>query len=170
MNNVILMMSNRVFLLWAILLFSCNNNKGTANENAQKDTTTREDTMYGYPEDKLIWITDYDSVNHRFFLKKQRTANVNELNAEDLVNDINAAWENIQLKFIRLSNDTLYVSIPESSYLTQQIGTAGAETYISSTTYCLTEIPGIKFVNYEFEEGDHLQPGVYSRDDFKNFR
>ena len=122
------------------------------------------------PVDKLIWITDYDSLSHRFFLKKQRTLDADTLHAENLVNDINAAWSNIKLVFVKISNDTLYVTIPESNYLTQQMGTAGAQSYISATTYSLTELAGIKYVNYAFEEGDHLAPGIYNREDFKEFR
>jgi len=133
-----------------------------------KDTAQRSENEL--PVDKLIWTTDYDSLNHRFFLKKQRTLDVDTLHVENLVNDINAAWDNIRLVFVKISNDTLYVTIPESNYLTQQMGTAGAQSYISATTYSLTELTGIKYVNYAFEEGDHLAPGVYSRGDFKEFR
>jgi hypothetical protein len=165
--SVTSMMRNRLFLFWIIVCFSCNNN-GTVNGNAIKDTV--EENEYELPVDKLIWITDYDSLHHRFVLKKQRTLNVDTLHVENLVAGINAAWDNIKLVFIKISNDTVYVAIPESNYLTQQMGTAGAQSYMSATTYSLTELAGIKFVNYSFEEGDHMAPGVYSREDFKEFQ
>jgi hypothetical protein len=33
-------------------------------------------------------------------------------------------------------------------------------------TYTLTEMAGIKYVHYDFEEGDHAEPGTYSRANF----
>ena len=44
-----------------------------------------------------------------------------------------------------------------------QRGTTGADDYMSTTTFTLTELKNIKYVNYDFEEGDHAMPGTYSR-------
>ena len=78
-----------------------------------------------------------------------------------------ANWEGIKLEFGKISHDTLYVAIPESAVLTQQMGSSGAYSYIASTTFTLTELKDIKFVTYDFEEGDHLSPGTMKRSDFK---
>ncbi len=43
------------------------------------------------------------------------------------------------------------------------MGTTGADDYMSTTTFTLTELRGIKYVNFAFEEGDHAVPGTYSR-------
>jgi hypothetical protein len=47
--------------------------------------------------------------------------------------------------------------------ITQQMGTSGADDYMTTTTFTLTELKGIKYVNFDFEEGDHAVPGTYSR-------
>ncbi len=80
------------------------------------------------------------------------------------------AWENVKLVLVKTSNDTLYVSIPDSEFLGQQMGSAGAQAYMASTTYNLTELKNIKYVNYDMEAGDHVSPGIYSRKSFENYR
>ena len=156
------------FILFILigLLFSCKGG-GSKTGDMQNDSLQAEEKIS--PESKLIWITDYDTLSGEFFLKQQRTINADSLTAERVIASINAAWEDIVIVFNKLSNDTLYVSIPESEFLTQRMGSAGAEGYLASTTYNLTEVKGIKFVNYNFEEGDHLSPGVYSREDFEKY-
>lgn len=149
------------------MFFSCNGS-GPAPEDIPEETLLSEEDAF--PGDKQIWISDYDTLKHQFFLKKQRTVNADTLTAENVISDINAGWENIKLVFNKVSHDTLYVTIPDSDFLTQQMGSAGAEAYMASTTYNLTELKGIKFINYDLEAGDHLSPGVFRREDFENFR
>lgn len=72
----------------------------------------------------------------------------------------------IVVKFVRTSVDTIYIKIPKSSYLTQQMGTCGANAFIATTTYTLTDIKDINYVNFDFEEGDHAVPGTYTRQFF----
>ena len=160
-------MQNRLLLWGMLLLFSCNN-RGPANEDGTADTILSDEDLSPY--DKLIWISEYDSIKGEFLLKKQRTINADTLTAENLVNDINAAWENVKLVFNKVSRDTLYVSIPDSDFLTRQMGDTGAEAYIASTTYNLTELKGITFIHYDFEGGDHLSSGTFRRKDFENYR
>jgi hypothetical protein len=90
------------------------------------------------------------------------------LSPEKIVQYLNDNWPHVQLVIVRISGDTLYVKIPQSTYLTQQMGSSGPATYIAEAVYNLTEIPGIHYVNFDFEEGDHAQPGTFNRDSFKN--
>jgi hypothetical protein len=43
------------------------------------------------------------------------------------------------------------------------MGSAGAESFMITTTYSFTELKGINYVSFDFEEGDHAMPGVYNR-------
>jgi hypothetical protein len=45
-------------------------------------------------------------------------------------------------------------------------GTHGASAYLAEVIYNLTEITGVDFVNFRFNEGEHAAPGTYSRTDF----
>jgi hypothetical protein len=85
------------------------------------------------------------------------------LNKTDLGNETS---HKIYLTLVKTSNDTIYLKIKNSFPLTQSIGTTGAMLYIAGVTYNLTELKTIKYVNLDFEEGDHAVPGTYSRDSF----
>jgi hypothetical protein len=150
-----------------LFLFACNNDN--SDKEIVDDTTAVEEEILS-PEEKLLWIADYDTVKAEFFMRQQRKIAIDSLAPIDIINDINGAWENIKLQFEKTSNDTIYVSIPNSVHLTERMGSSGAAGYIASATYSLTELKGIRFVNYKFKEGDHLAPGTYSRESFKDFK
>jgi hypothetical protein len=159
-------MRQLLILFGLALLFSCNNN--ASNEVIEEDTTLVEE--FASPEEKLLWTTVYDTTTGDFKLHQQRQVKNDTLKAENLISDINDAWENVKLVFTKISNDTIYVGIPDSDFLTQSMGSFGAASYFASTTFILTELPGIRFVNYDFPEGDHAFPGTKDRDDFKDYR
>jgi hypothetical protein len=65
-------------------------------------------------------------------------------------------------------NGVALVEVADADYLTQKMGTTGAHYYLTEATYSLTEAPGVRAVNFMFEEGDHAAPGVYTRESFKD--
>ena len=156
-----------------LAIISCN------NPDSNNDVVS-EDTVFIYADStklsleepiqfkNLIWLPVFDSAKGNVVLKQQRQVNIDTLTAEKLIREINASWDGIKLELRKISNDTMYVAIPESAVLTQQMGSSGAYSYISSTTYILTELKQIKFVDFDFMEGDHLAPGTMKRSDFKN--
>lgn len=160
------MKKNILYLLLVSSLLACNNQ---ADEDEQStDTFIADETIA--PEEKLIWTTAYDSLSGNYLLKQQRQADTNNLTAPELIAGINATWENVRLELIKISNDTIYTAIPNSEFLTQRMGSAGAAEYLATSTYNLTELKNIRFVNYVFEEGDHAAPGTFRREDFRNFQ
>ena len=159
-----------VYLL--VFLFSCNSTADDYTTETKDSIFIQSDSTDGSIEfpgklKNLIWLPIFDSVSNDILVKQQRKVNSDTLTANKLIEEINASWNGIELVFRRISHDTIYVSIPASDVLTKQIGSSGAYSYISSTTYSLTELKNIQFVNYDFEEGDHLGPGTMKRTDFK---
>lgn len=156
-------------LITALLFLAACNNDASRGDNAE-DTLAADEPSYLPPDEKLVWTSQYDSVSGRFSLKKQRPTYADSLLPANIINDLNAIWQNIRLEFRKISGDTLYVAIPESEALTNRMGSAGAEEYITVATYNLTELENIRYVNYSFKAGDHLSPGVHSREDLKDYR
>jgi len=68
-----------------------------------------------------------------------------------------------KLKLIEVSSDTAYLEVINSYYLTQSMGSAGAEEYITKSGISLLEIEGINYVDFNFEMGDHAYPGTFSK-------
>ncbi|MEJ2306217.1 MAG: hypothetical protein P8Y62_02900 [candidate division WOR-3 bacterium] len=68
-----------------------------------------------------------------------------------------------KLKLIEVSSDTAYLEVINSYYLTQSMGSAGAEEYITKSGISILEIEGINYVDFNFEMGDHAYPGTFSK-------
>ena len=92
------------------------------------------------------------------------------LNADSLVKGLNELNENVLLEKIKTSGDTIYTEIKDSKYLSESMGSTGAEMYIADVVLNLTEVAGIKYVNIKLTEGSHVQPGVFTKDQFKKFK
>jgi hypothetical protein len=148
------MMRYSFLILISILVFSCGNNKADKQAPVEDSVVTR----YSWE------ATD----TGRIVLMKKEGEGPDTLSPEGVVMFLNNNFPNVQLAVVKTSGDTLFLKIPQSTYLTQQMGSSGPETYFAEAVYNLTEIPGIHYVNFDFEEGDHAQPGTFNRDSFKD--
>lgn len=113
-----------------------------------------------------MWNMDQDSVGNLIGTKFIATE-IDSLYPEPVITFINNNNPNIKLEFAKTSGDTLFLRIPDATFLTQQMGSSGPEVYFAETVYNCTEIPGIKFVSFDFKAGDHAEPGTFKREDFK---
>lgn len=119
------------------------------------------------PETNKIWTIEFDIETSNFYMKETNSLKPQTLN--QVIDRLNEQNPNIQIELCKTSNDTAYVKIENSDFLTQQCGTAGADSYLASVVYNLTEFKNIECVNFDFELGDHAVPGTYSRKDFIKF-
>ncbi len=71
-----------------------------------------------------------------------------------------------KLKLRDIKEQVVNVEVINDKYLTQRMGSTGAEEFIAVATFTLTEYDNIKFINFIFEGGDHAVPGIYSREHF----
>ena len=143
-----------ILILIPILLAACGNNN-------DEEKSTGKDTVLI----RSSWeATDTGTI---VLMKKQGTG-PDTLSPEAVVTFLNKNFPQVQLVIDKISGDTLFLKIPQPTYLTQQMGSTGPSVYFAEAVYNLTEIPGIHYVNFDFEEGDHAQPGTFTRDSFKN--
>lgn len=146
-------------------MMGCNtaqqDDKATVDTDEEREIVSESSVVYDPFE--AIWTYDFNQQTGESEAIQLRSFDRDTLTGEALERIINRSWPGVQIKFIRTSNDTAFIAIPDSRVLTQQMGSAGAESFMVSTTYSLTELKGIKFVSFEFEEGDHGVPGVYNR-------
>lgn len=162
-----------------MLLLSCNSGSDEVKEGNEVEV---QDTVYEFPgnagadssvvikNSPSLWSADFvDSIN-TYKIHKPANTRLDTLSAEKLVSLINLDWDSIHMNLEKTSRDTVYVSIPDSHYLTQNLGSTGAENYMAATTFSLTELKGVHYVHYRFKEGDHASPGVYSRKNFTNYQ
>ena len=154
-----------LYIVAVVMIIGCNttqqDDKATG-DIVVKNEIGSESTEISDPLEP-IWKYDYNQQTEEFEVKQFRPVDSDTLTGETLEKIINKSYPKVQIKFIRTSNDTAFISIPDSKVLTQQMGSAGAESFMVSTTYNLTELKDINYVLFDFEEGDHAVPGVYNR-------
>ena len=126
---------------------------------------TRVDSANQIIDAHYFWEADQDAPNG-LVMKKSRPISPDSLTTVNLLQALNNLHPNVELSFAKTSGDTVFVKINKSTYLTQRMGSSGAEAYLAEVTYNLTELTGINFVDINFKMGDHAEPGTYSRTDF----
>ena len=165
-----------IFVVSVVFFFSACGNQGNSKtdkkhsqkvERIAKDTLSQADIPSHVKTNEVesgdstsIWI--YDCMVDTII--QVRTVKKDILTSGKLISIINLNYQDkVRLDFVNISHDTIFVKIDNSGFLTQQMGTAGAIGYMISATFTLTELPKIKFVNFDFEVGDHALPGTYGR-------
>jgi hypothetical protein len=149
-----------------IFLAACTRDeKRSASDTADSLVT---DTLQQGKLDSLPWNTTYNEKTQRLQLDHQ-AASMAGVGHEEIINLLNKKYPGIKMKYLRMQGDTIVTRIDDPIQLTQSIGTSGAESYLAEATFSLTEIPSIKAVRIEFEEGDHAMPGTFTRASFKDF-
>ena len=141
-----------------VVAIACNNK---ADQPGGDDDTATAQPIYS-------WQAVLNDSTGRLEMKKVEAAGPDSLSPAAVITYLNTLNTNVRLELVKTSGDTVYVKIPEAMYLTQQMGSSGPTMYFSEAVYNLTEIPGIKYVNFDFEEGDHASPGTLNRDSFNN--
>jgi len=74
-----------------------------------------------------------------------------------------------KLRLQNVAEGIAHVEIISAEYLTQRMGTSGAQNYLAAATYSLTETTGVRGVDFIFPAGEHAMPGVYTRESFKDY-
>ncbi len=117
---------------------------------------------------KYSWQAGLNDSTGRLEMKKLEAEGPDSLSAAAVIDFLNNKYVNIKAVLLKTSGDTMYLNIPEATYLTQQMGSTGPILYFADAVYNLTEVPGIKYVNFDFEEGDHASPGILNRESFND--
>ncbi|OSZ81420.1 hypothetical protein CAP36_09350 [Chitinophagaceae bacterium IBVUCB2] len=153
-------MKNYLLIVFACSVFIACNNKAD-QPDAEEDSTSISEYTFS-------WQAVLNDSTGKLELTKQEMIGPDSLSPQAVVDFLNSSNPNIALTLIKTSGDTIFIKITDATYLTQQMGSTGPSMYFASAVYNLTEIPGIRFANFDFEEGDHAQPGTFTRESFKD--
>lgn len=148
------------------ILFSCNTKQqDNSKPPAEPKIISVPDSANIITDSHYFWNSDWDT-KKGLVMRKVSPLYEDSLTPSILIQKINSLYPGIQLRLRNISNDTIFIAIDKSMYLTSQIGSSGAEGYLAEVTYNLTEINNINYVDLSFKQGDHASPGTYARTDF----
>lgn len=161
-------MYRSILFLLVIFSVSCNQcNNTTDKKTVDSNDTLKSEKADTTKLDDLPWITAINPKTGNTHLQ-HLPGGTASVTPEQIIAAANEKYPQIQLQWIKKEGATVYLKIPDAYYLTQSMGSAGAEAYLSEITYSFTEVEGISAVDLQFTEGDHATPGVYTREQFKN--
>ena len=161
-----------ISILCLALIFSCSNsaNDKAINDSARShelpDDSNEADVIELSKEDFYVWQVDNDKKT----IKRNPRITDHYLNADTLIIGLNEKFPKIKLEKLKQSNDTLYTQIKDATFLTEQMGSSGAEFYIAQAVLNLTAVTGVKYVSIDFEMGSHATPDVWSRAKFEDYK
>ncbi|MBN8702178.1 MAG: hypothetical protein J0M08_03880 [Bacteroidetes bacterium] len=166
------MIKKIIYIVIIFLTFGCENSNSLRpdqinSDNLHFDKIPKENSLE-YDTSEVLWDYTFDTITSVYKPTKLRVFLTDTLSEKTIEKIVNKTWPKVQVKYLRTSHDTVFIKIPNSTVLTQQMGTTGADQFMVSTTYSFTELKGIKFVAYDFEFGDHANPGVYNRNSWDN--
>lgn len=87
-----------------------------------------------------------------------------------VVNGINKIYPQFKLALSSVSNDTVFTSVDNADQLTENIGSFGANEYLATVVINLTTLKNINFVSIDFRPGNHAMPGVYSKNNYQDYK
>lgn len=113
------------------------------------------------------WDSDFDTITNHEYLKRGLMLDSISKSPNELIEILNLRPTKCKIDYIDIIRDTIKIKILDDEYLTEQMGTSGADCYMAETIFTLTENDLIKFVRFEMDYGSHASPGLYSRKDYK---
>jgi len=113
------------------------------------------------------YVSDFDTTLNCEYLKRGKMLDSMAKSVEELITILNMRQSKCKIQYVGITGDTLKIKILDDEYLTEQMGTDGADCYMAETIYTLTENYLFHFVRFQMDYGSHASPGVYSRKDYE---
>lgn len=148
-------------LLACLFLFAC---KG----KQIKDDTAEAQQAADFSDSDTIIVWNCNAGNETRSRILQNDDSIQ--NILPLINGINNTYPEMQLRFDAISNDTVLVVLVEGKLLVNQMGSSGAEQYLSFAAMNLLEAKGIRYVKFSLPEGAHATTSVWNKKDFADWK
>lgn len=145
------------------LVVACNNEAS----NERKAAADAEPPQQWFVTDTVIvWDCSAEMKEKKKIFAPKDSVTV----PQAFVNGVNKTYSEIKMVFNRISTDTVYINIPDATWLTDRAGNSGAEQYLSFAALNLLETKGVHYVHFDFTAGVHARPATWSRKDFNDWK
>ncbi|MDX2440993.1 MAG: hypothetical protein QNK40_10640 [Desulfobacterales bacterium] len=85
---------------------------------------------------------------------------------QDIISELNTLLKKDGIPTVildKIDKNVAYVRISDDEYLTQRMGSSGANSYLKVVTYSLASLKNIDCVYFDFDTGAHAEPGKYCK-------
>ena len=149
-----------IFLLILIsaIVISCSSNKEEA-ESTERPSWSSADTI-------IIWSVDAEQFTRKRIFIPEDSINI----PEPLMNGINNLWPEAGVYTKGKRNDTLIVGLRNEIWLTDQIGSDGAEAFLSFAALNLLELKGVNHIFFDVQPGVHAGADTWEERDFTDWK
>ena len=113
------------------------------------------------------WNTEFDTNTNREYLIRGILIDSISKSLDELIGILNKRPTKCKIEYFETKGDTLEIKILNDEYLSEQMGTLGADCYMAETVFTLTESDRVQFVKFDMDYGSHANPGLYSRKDYE---
>ena len=153
-----------------LTLENCKCNPDPVEEDQAEDSITvedriEEDIMLTYQPEFAFYYLEFNEELGVDEIVVQKKVDEN-INADYIKEQLNFTYPTVQISRIEEKQEVIEVYIEDANYLTQQMGSYGADEYLLHTVYAFTSLAGVETVRFHFKEGDHAEPRAYSRADW----
>jgi hypothetical protein len=153
------------YIFLTLLMISCANESEQSESAGNSDSSSHGAANVQLGLDSAPYTIELDEQTQQIKLVRTKES-LKGADASDIIRVLNKKYWGIKVDLVKLDAQMVTLKIDDATKLTQTMGSAGAEAYLAELTYSLTELPGIKKVEIDFQEGDHAMPGIYQRQDF----
>ncbi|MEM7375121.1 MAG: hypothetical protein AAF587_41385 [Bacteroidota bacterium] len=159
----------KFFLITLVVISSCKPSSPPDTDERRKlrenltDTTSQLNPQNQQANPQMLWRLEFNPETRQSEAIRNYELDPDTLTVERIVSTANSAYPQVKIEYVARRQDTIFMRIPVSEHLTQRMGTTGAQEYMVSLTFSLTELPNVRYVSYDMEEGDHMGPGTFSR-------
>lgn len=152
-------MKYQLLILSLVLVTAC-----TCNNKEKQPAGP--DSVLVIPDTLLVYDVDAEAKTIISYTEVPDSA----FSLQRVVNGLNQKYPQVQIQLVRQSGDTAFVSVPDSEFLGERMGSAGAGAWYADAVLNLTGVPGIRHVHIDMEKHSHALPGVFTKEDFPGFR
>jgi len=125
-----------------------------------------EDLPLAISDTILVWNVNADSM----IMKKDVLVPDSAITVLRIINGLNAKYPEVQLVYLKQSNDTVYTDVPNGEYLGNQMGNFGASAWFADATINLTSVPGVSYVSFSMARFSHAGSTTIGREEYKSWK
>jgi len=149
-----------ICLIIGLMIFLAACNSSEKEEGADdKPSWQKTDTL-------IIWSTDADNETRQRLFKPDDSIPI----PEPLINGIHQTWPEAGVYIKGQRVDTLMIGLKNESWLTDQIGNEGAESFLSFAAMNLLEMKNINHICFDITPGIHAAADTWEDEDFADWK